>query len=70
MKGAGRGQTHKVRIIELWLDREGYDKTAWWVHQSPQSVQPYVSTFLRMLMLDRQATPVKDIAFRPNRQSG
>jgi DNA-binding Lrp family transcriptional regulator len=63
VKGVGRGQTHKVRIIELWLDREGYDKIARWVHHSPQSIQRYVSTFLRMVILERQGTPVKEIAF-------
>jgi hypothetical protein len=39
VKGVGRGQTHKVRIIELWLDREGYDKIARWMHHSPQAIQ-------------------------------
>jgi hypothetical protein len=44
IKGVGRCQSHKVRIIELWLDRERYDKIAMWVHHSPQSIQRYVST--------------------------
>jgi DNA-binding Lrp family transcriptional regulator len=63
LKGVGRGQTHKVRIIELWLDREGYDKIARWVHHSPQSIKRYVSTFLRMVILHRQGTLVEEIAF-------
>lgn len=63
LKGVGRGQTHKVRIIELWLDREGYDKIARWVHHSPQSIKRYVSTFLRMVVLHRKGTPVKEMAF-------
>ena len=63
VKGVGRGQTHKVRIIELWLDREGYDKIARWMHHSPQSIKRYVSAFLRMVVLHRQGTPEEEIAF-------
>ena len=63
VKGVGRGQTHKVRIIELWLDRQGYDKIARWMHHSPQAIKRYVSTFLRIVVLHRQETPVEEIAF-------
>jgi hypothetical protein len=63
VKGVGRGQTHKVRIIELWLDREGYEKISRWLHHSPQAIKRYVSTFLRIVVLHRQGTPVKEIAF-------
>lgn len=30
----GGGQSHKVRIIELWLDRQGFDQIARRVHHS------------------------------------
>ena len=63
VKGVGRGQTHKVRIIELWLDREGYEKIARWMHHSSQAIKRYVSTFLRMVVLHRQGTSVEEIAF-------
>ena len=63
LKGVGRGQTHKVRIIELWLDREGYDKIARWLHHTPQAIKRYVSAFLRVVVLQRQGTPVEEIAF-------
>ena len=63
VKGIGRGQTHKVRVIELWLDREGYDKIARWLHHSPQAIKRYVSAFLRIVVLHRQGTPVEEIAF-------
>lgn len=63
VKGVGRGQTHKVRVIELWLDREGYDKIGRWVHHSPQAIKRYVSTFLRVVVLHRQGTPEEEIAF-------
>lgn len=63
VKGVGRGQTHKVRIIELWLNREGYDQIARWVHHSAQAIKRYVSLFLRVVVLYRQQTPVAEIAF-------
>lgn len=63
VKGVGRGQTHKVRIIELRLDRQGYDEIARWMHHSPQAIKRYVSAFLRIVVLHRQGTPVEEIAF-------
>jgi hypothetical protein len=63
IKNVGRGQTHKVKIIELWLNREGYDKLARWVHHSPQAIKRYVSTFLRLVVLHRQGKEAKEIAF-------
>ncbi len=63
VKGVGRGQTHKVQIIALWLDREGYDKIERWVHHSAQAIKRYISLFLRVVTLHRQATAVAEIAF-------
>ena len=63
VKGVGRGQTHKVRIIELWLDRIGYDRIAKGVHHSLSSIQRYISTFQRMVVLHRQGIGVEQIAF-------
>lgn len=63
IKGVGRGQTHKVRIIELWLNREGYNKIARWMHHSPQAIKRYVSTFLRVVTLHRQGMSESEIAF-------
>lgn len=63
LKGVGRGQTHKVRIIELWLNREGYDQIARRMHHSPQAIKRYVSTFLRVATLHEKGTTVAEIAF-------
>jgi biotin operon repressor len=63
VKGVGRGQTHKVKIIELWLDRQGYDQIARRLYHSAQAIKRYVSTFLRMVVLHQQGTPVPEIAF-------
>lgn len=63
LKGVGRGQTHKVKIIEKWLDREGYDKIERALHHSSGAIQRYISTFLRMIVLKREGKTVKEIAF-------
>jgi hypothetical protein len=63
LKGVGRGQTHKVKIIELWLDRQGYDQIARRLYHSPQAIKRYISTFLRIVLLHQQGTAVADIAF-------
>lgn len=63
VKGVGRGQTHKVKIIELWLDRQGYDEIARRLYHSPQAIKRYVSTFLRVVVLHTQQTEIADIAF-------
>jgi len=63
IKGVGRGQTHKVGIIKLWLNREGYEKIARWMHHAPQSIKRYVSTFLRVVSLYKQGQGQTEIAF-------
>ena len=63
LKGVGRGQTHKVKIIELWLNRQGYDQIARWVHHSPQAIKRYVHTFLRVVSLHRQSLTPSEMAF-------
>jgi transcriptional regulator GlxA family with amidase domain len=63
VKSVGRGQTHKVKIIELWLNGEGYDKISRWVHHSPQAIQRYVKTFLRLVALHREGKSVAELAF-------
>ncbi len=63
VKGVGRGQTHKVKIIELWLDRHGYDQIARWMRHSPQAIKRYVSTFLRVASLHRQGVAEEEVAF-------
>jgi hypothetical protein len=63
LKGVGRGQTHKVKIIELWLDRNGYEKIGREVHHSSQAIKRYVSSFLRLVMLHREGKANQEIAF-------
>jgi len=63
LKGVGRGQTHKVRILELWLGREGYDQLARRMHHSPRAIQRYVETFLHLVRLYQDGLPVEELAF-------
>ncbi len=63
VKGVGRGQTHKVQIIELWLDRIGYEQIARRMYHAPQSIKRYISTFLRIVVLYRKGMTVEEIAF-------
>ena len=63
VKGVGRGQTHKVRIIELWLDRIGYAQIVRQTYHSQQSIKRYISTFLRIVVLHQKGVPVEEIAF-------
>ncbi len=63
VKGIGRGQTHKVRIIKLWLDRIGYAQIVRQTYHSQQSVKRYISTFLRIVVLHQKGVPVEEIAF-------
>lgn len=63
LKGVGRGQTHKTRIIELWLDRTGYDQIARWMHHTPQAIKRYIGTFLRVVALSRKGASIEEIAF-------
>lgn len=63
LQGVGRGQTHKVRIIESWLDREGYEQIARKLHHSSQAIKRYVSTFLRLVTLHQKGSTPEEIAF-------
>jgi len=63
VKGVGRGQTHKVQIIEAWLDRAGYDQIGRQMHHSAQAIKRYISLFLRVVLLHQQTTAVAEIAF-------
>ncbi len=66
VQGVGRGQTHKVRILELWLDRESYSKISRWVHHSEQAIKRYVRTFKQVVVLHRKEVGVTEIAFLTN----
>ncbi len=61
--GVGRGQTHKVQIIALWLDRANYQQIMRKTYHSPAAIQRYISTFLRMVTLHQADWSVSEISF-------
>lgn len=54
VKGVGRGQTHKVQIISLWLKGQTYDQISQAVHHTPGSIRRYITTFSRVVWLHRE----------------
>jgi hypothetical protein len=63
VQGVGRGQTHKVKIITLWLDRTSYPQIMRQTYHSQASVRRYISTFLRMVVLQRRGWSQREISF-------
>lgn len=62
LHGIGRGQTHKARIINLWLQGMTYDQIAAHSHHSLTSIQRYILTFVRVVHLHQQHFEPADIA--------
>lgn len=54
LQGIGRGQTHKARIVGLWLSGATYDQIARQTRHSLSAIQRYVQTFVRLVELHRQ----------------
>ena len=63
IQGVGRGQTHKVQIITLWLNRTSYPQIMRQTYHSQQSIQRYISTFLRMVVLHERGWTEQEISF-------
>jgi DNA-binding CsgD family transcriptional regulator len=62
IRGAGRGQSHKVIIVELYLKRYTYSDIMRRVRHSPKSIKRYVQTFGRVVMLIRKGLSADEIA--------
>src|SRR3972149_1924338 len=54
VQGIGRGQTHKGQIIRRWLRGETYDQIALHTHHCASSIQPYVPSFVQVVLLHRR----------------
>lgn len=61
-QGVGRGQSHKVLIVELYLKRHTYTEIVRRTHHSPYAVKRYLHTFGRVVMLARKGLHVHEIA--------
>lgn len=61
LHGAGRGQTHKVLIVELYLKRHTYTEIMRRTRHSSQSIKRYLQSFSRVVMLTRKGLSVGEI---------
>ena len=62
LQGAGRGQTHKVLIVELYLKRYTYTEIMRRTRHSSQSIKRYLQSFSRVVMLTRKGLSVGEIS--------
>jgi transcription initiation factor IIE alpha subunit len=62
LQGAGRGQTHKVVIVELYLKRFTYSEIMRRTHHSSQSIKRYLQSFSRVVMLTRKGLNKQEIS--------
>jgi hypothetical protein len=63
LRGVGRGQTHKVIIVELYLKRHTYTEIRIRTRHSIFAIKRYIQTFGRVVMLTRKRLRVSEIAF-------
>lgn len=66
LHGIGRGQTHKARIVGLWLGGATYDQIARQTRHSLSAIQRYIQTFVRVIELQRQGFPDSQVAMLLN----
>jgi hypothetical protein len=62
LRGAGRGQTHKVLIVELYLKRYTYSEIMRRSRHSANAIKRYIQTFSRVVMLARKGLRVSEIS--------
>lgn len=63
IKGIGRGKSHKVAIVEFYLQRHTYTEISWRTRHSPFAIKRYLTTFSRMINLKRKGVVPEEIAF-------
>lgn len=63
LRGVGRGQTHKVLIVELYLKRHTYTEIMRRTRHSASAIKRYIQTFGRVVMLNYKGLSVGEIAF-------
>lgn len=62
LQGVGRGQTHKVLIVELYLGRYTYTEIVRRTRHSAYAIKRYIQTFGRVVLLTRRGLSVPEIA--------
>ena len=63
LRGVGRGQTHKVIIIELYLKRCTYTEIIRRTHHSAYAIKRYLQSFGRVIMLRDKGLTLSEIAY-------
>lgn len=63
LRGVGRGQTHKVIIIELYLKRCTYTEIIRRTHHSAYAIKRYLQSFGRVIMLRDKGLILNEIAY-------
>jgi DNA-binding Lrp family transcriptional regulator len=63
LRGVGRGQTHKVLIVELYLKRHTYTEIQRRTRHSVTAIKRYLQTFGRVVLLQRKGLAPPAIAF-------
>ena len=62
LQGIGRGQTHKVIIVELYLKRFTYTEIIRRTRHASQSIKRYLQSFSRVVMLTRKGLNKQEIS--------
>ncbi len=62
LQGIGRGQTHKARIVELWLQGSTYDQIALRAQHAVSSINRYINIFIRVVWMHRHEYTEEQIA--------
>jgi len=63
LRGVGRGQSHKVIIVELYLKRYTYTEIKRRTRHSIAAIKRYIQTFGRVVMVSRKGLSASEIAF-------
>jgi hypothetical protein len=63
LRGIGRGQTHKVIIVELYLQRYTYTEIMRRTHHSAAAIKRYLQTFGRIVLLVRKELVPTEMAY-------
>lgn len=63
LKGAGRGQSHKVLIVGLYLDRYTYSEIEQRTGHTNAAIKRYIVTFGQVVLLHQRDIRPREIAF-------
>jgi hypothetical protein len=59
----GRGVTHKVQAVRLFLGRQTYTQIQQQIHHRYQAIQHYVEDFIAVAVMTTAGQPVREISF-------